>query len=117
MSDEPKQMEAAGWGVLDELPGNPLMWVLIISELLVFGAFFAGFSADRVLHPMQFASSQARLDRLAGGINTMLLLTSGLFAALGSRARMLDNIRSCRRWLAAQPSKNQQRVLPAWYSA
>jgi len=89
------------WGALDDLPGNPLMWVLIISELLVFGAFFAGFSAARVLHPLEFAASQARLDRLAGGINTMLLLSSGLCAALGSRARMLEDIRACRRWLMA----------------
>ena len=33
----------ADWGVLSDLPGNPLMWVLIISELLVFGALLLGF--------------------------------------------------------------------------
>jgi len=64
MSPEP---QTDSWGALDALPGNPLMWVLIISEMLVFGAFFAGFSADRALHPAIFAAAQAQLDRLAGG--------------------------------------------------
>lgn len=91
---------AAGWGVLDSLPGNPLMWILIISELLVFGAFFAGFSADRALHPAAFAASQAKLDRMAGGINTMILLSSGLAAALGVNAMHQGKILACRLWLA-----------------
>ena len=27
-----------GWGPLDGLPGNPMMWILILGELAVFGA-------------------------------------------------------------------------------
>ena len=88
-----------GWGVLDSLPGNPLMWVLILSELMVFGAFFVGFSAARAWHPTAFAASQAHLDRLAGGINTMILLSSGLAAAMALRARGEGRIAACRAWL------------------
>ncbi len=91
--------ENEGWGVLSDLPGNPLMWVLILSELVVFGAFFAAFSVSRVLHPAMFLADQLRLDRFAGGVNTMLLLTSGLAAALAVNARAGGDIRRCRRWL------------------
>ncbi|BAE51745.1 cytochrome c oxidase subunit 3 [Paramagnetospirillum magneticum] len=91
--------ESENWGALSDLPGNPLMWVLILSELLVFGAFFAAFSVSRVLHPAMFLADQLRLDRLAGGVNTMLLLTSGLAAALAVNARAAGDIRRCRLWL------------------
>ena len=101
MDDLTNTAETTGWGVLDALPGNPLMWVLILSELLVFGAFFAGFSADRALHPQAFAASQGRLDRVAGGINTMILLTSGLAAAMGLRHSAEGRILACRLWLLA----------------
>lgn len=79
-------LEKSGWGALDDLPGNPMMWVLIISELLVFGAFFIGFSVNRILEPEQFAQSQNLLDRTMGGINTIILVTSGYLAAVGTRA-------------------------------
>ena len=44
----------ADWGALSALPGNPMMWVLILSELVVFGAFFAVFAVARALHPEVF---------------------------------------------------------------
>ena len=91
---------AADWGALSELPGNPMMWVLILSELVVFGAFFAAFAVARALHPAEFNASQAHLDRLAGGINTMVLLTSGLAAALAVKARSQGRVTLCRLWLA-----------------
>lgn len=98
MTDQPIP---SSWGVLDSLPGNPLMWVLIISELLVFGGFFTAFSAAGALHPEAFAASQSRLDRVAGGINTMVLLSSGLAAAIALNVRANGNIWACRVWLGA----------------
>ena len=38
-----------GWGPLSALPGNPLMWVLILSEMLVFTAFFALYAGQRAV--------------------------------------------------------------------
>ena len=93
--------ESDGWGALDALPGNPLMWVLIISELLIFGAFFVSMSAVRLWHPVQFAMEQAQVDRVAGGINTLILLTSSLLAALALRAVAAKRVGSCRGYLAA----------------
>ncbi|HVI49616.1 MAG TPA: cytochrome c oxidase subunit 3 family protein [Candidatus Sulfotelmatobacter sp.] len=95
------ETETAGWGALDDLPGNPLMWVLIISEILVFGAFFCAFSAARAWHAQAFAADQLELNRLAGGINTMILLTSGFLAANGARMAGLGRKTACRIWLAA----------------
>jgi len=92
----PPEMKPAGdslegdWGALSALPGNPMMWLLIWSELFVFGAAFAGFSVARILNMELFAQSQATLDRLAGAINTMVLITSGFMAALAVNAQSRD---------------------------
>ena len=64
------------------LPGNPMMWILIGSEIAVFGAALLGFAGARILDTASFSAGQATLDRTAGAINTGVLLTSGLFAAL-----------------------------------
>lgn len=88
------------WGGLSQLPGNPIMWILIISELLVFGAFFIGFAAARLLYPDMFHAGQAMLDLRMGGLNTLVLITSGWCAAMAVRARVAqDDITGCRRWL------------------
>ena len=85
-----------GWGALDALPGNPMMWVLIISELLVFGGFLLSFSFARVLSREEFLHSQAQLDSFAGGINTAILVTSGLFCALAALMIEARRVRATR---------------------
>ncbi len=91
----------SGWGPLSDLPGNPLMWVLILGELVVFAAFFGVYGIARAGEREVFDASQQLLDPLAGGINTMVLLTSGLFAALAIEARNRGDVRQCRRRLLA----------------
>lgn len=91
----------ADWGALSALPGNPLMWILILSELAVFGAFLAGFAGARVIQPDLFAESQAQLNRLYGGLNTLVLVTSGWFAALAVRNRAEGAVGRARLWLLA----------------
>lgn len=68
------------------LPGHPMMWILIGSELLVFGGALIAFSGARLADPAGFIAAQDHLDRLTGLINVMVLLTSGLFAALAVTA-------------------------------
>ena len=67
-------------------PADLMMWVLIVSELLVFGAGMAAFLAVRISDPAGFAAAQDMLDRTAGAVNTVVLLSSGLLAALAVRA-------------------------------
>lgn len=67
--------------LLDEVPGELMMWVLIISELLVFGAGLAVFLAIRLTDPVMFAESQDHLHRTGAALNTIVLVTSGFLAA------------------------------------
>lgn len=96
ISAEPR----ADWGALSQLPGNPIMWVLIISELLVFGAFFLAFGVARLVDPEVFLAGQAVLDVRLGGLNTLILVTSGWMAAKAVQARVGGRQGPSRRWLA-----------------
>lgn len=80
MTDAAEEI-AEGWGPLDGLPGNPMMWILILGEMLVFAILLAGFSIARALHPAEFAASQAHLHPLLAGLATITLVTSGWLAA------------------------------------
>jgi nitric oxide reductase NorE protein len=91
----------SGWGPLSTLPGNPLIWVLIASELAVFGLALLGYAGARAKAPLDFATAQGLLDRLAGTINTAILLTSGLFAALANEAAKLERRNLARSLLGA----------------
>ncbi|WP_299351222.1 cytochrome c oxidase subunit 3 [uncultured Shimia sp.] len=67
--------------LLDEVPGELMMWVLIVSELLVFGAGLAVFLSVRLTDPTMFAESQDYLHRTGAALNTIVLVTSGFLAA------------------------------------
>lgn len=97
---EPAQAPAGGWGALSALPGNPMIWILILSELAAFGAFFVAFSGARLAQPELFRTAQAELDRFLGAVNTLVLVTSGLCAALAVRERLGGAVGRCRLWLA-----------------
>ena len=84
--------------VLDELPGELMIWVLIVSELLVFGAGLLAFLGIRVADPAGFAEAQDHLNRVAGAVNTIVLVTSGYMAAMAARAATTNPTRT-RLWL------------------
>ena len=75
------------------------MWVLILSEMLVFSAFFVLFAWQRAFEPELFNQSQQLLDPISGGLNTLVLLTSGLFAAFAVQASAARQVSRCRLWL------------------
>jgi nitric oxide reductase NorE protein len=98
-----------GWrqdnlGAFGELPGDLMMWVLIASELLVFGAALLAFLAVRTTDPAGFSADQALLDRTAGALNTIVLVTSGLCAGLAVAYRDRGARTVARRWLFAAAS-------------
>lgn len=86
--------------LLDRLPGDLMMWVLIVSELLVFGAGLAAFLAVRITDPAGFADAQDHLHRTGAGINTVVLVTSGYLAACAVQAVENGRIRVGRFHLA-----------------
>lgn len=92
---------AAERSPLDQLPGDLMMWVLIVSELLVFGAGLAAFLAVRITDPAGFAEAQDHLHRTGAGINTVVLVTSGYFAARAVRMAETGTRAATRFWLAA----------------
>lgn len=89
------------WGVLGELPGDFMMWVLIASELLVFGAALLAFVAVRATDAAGFAAAQEQLNQTAGAANTIVLVTSGFFAALAVSASEQSRRSRARTMLAA----------------
>ncbi|MFI0395928.1 cytochrome c oxidase subunit 3 [Paracoccus jiaweipingae] len=86
-------------GLLTELPGELVLWVLIISELAVFGAGLLVFLVLRLLDPALFAQSQDHLHRAAAGLNTVVLVSSGFCAARA--LHVVGQAMRCRAWLAA----------------
>ena len=69
MSAQDCEAQDGGWGLLGELPGDPMIWVLIFSELAVFGLLLGAFVIARAINPSVFASGQAALDPgLAAGL-------------------------------------------------
>ncbi|MCP5075872.1 MAG: cytochrome c oxidase subunit 3 family protein [Rhodobacteraceae bacterium] len=79
-------MSAPRTSTLDDLPGELMIWVLIVSELLVFGAGLLAFLGVRAADPAGFAADQDSLNRVAGAINTIVLVSSGYFAARAAQA-------------------------------
>lgn len=67
------------------VPGEEGIWVLIGGELLAFSAFFLIFTYYRGEAPDVFTAGRDTLNRGIGLINTVVLLTSSLFVALGVR--------------------------------
>ena len=84
----------------NHLPGELMMWILILSELAVFGAGLVAFLAIRLTDPSGFAEAQSHLHRTGAGINTIVLITSGWLAALAARAAEQGQIRRLRGLLA-----------------
>lgn len=60
-------------------PGDFAIWIVIYIELITFGLFFIGYAFSRRLNVDMFNSSQLLLDKNAGFIDTILLLTSSYF--------------------------------------
>ena len=65
------------------LPGEEGIWDFILGDMLVFSLFFCVFMFYRVHDPILFTESQAQLNQHYGALNTVLLLTSSWFVALG----------------------------------
>ncbi len=84
---------------LDDLPGELIMWILIGSEILVFAAGVTAMAAMRLTDPAGFANAQGMLDGRMAALNTVVLVTSGLFAARAERAASAGDRRGARRGL------------------
>ncbi len=62
------------------------MWFFVIGDLIIFGGYFLAYVWYRGQQPEVFLAGQARVDLGIGVVNTIVLLTSSLFVALGTAA-------------------------------
>jgi len=62
------------------------MWLFLLTEIMLFAALFITYAVYQHTHPHAFAEGSAHLDKLIGGTNTIVLLTSSLTVALAIAA-------------------------------
>ncbi len=90
MSTEKRPVEdraAEGTAIEDRAAGARIgMWLFLLSEILLFGGLFLLYSVYRFRNPADFHAMSLELSRFAGTLNTAVLLTSSLSAALAINA-------------------------------
>ncbi len=62
------------------------MWLFLFTEILLFGGLFLLYAVFRSKHAGEFHKAAGDLDRIAGAVNTVVLLTSSLAMALSIAA-------------------------------
>ncbi len=84
------------------VPGDSSMWFFVVGDLLIFGVYFVGYMFFRGQNHELFLAGQAQLNLDIGAVNTVVLLTSSLFVALGvAAARAGNRVDALRRfWIA-----------------
>ncbi|MBU5635536.1 cytochrome c oxidase subunit 3 family protein [Geomonas sp. Red69] len=62
------------------------MWLFLFTEMLLFGGVFLLYSVYLTRYPKEFGLGGRQLDLVYGATNTVVLLTSSLFAAMSVTA-------------------------------
>ncbi len=72
------------------------MWIFLATEILFFGGLFCAYAVYRANHPEVFIFAHRFLDKILGGVNTLILICSSFTMAwavreaqLGRRRRVL----------------------------
>ncbi len=66
--------------------GRMGIWLFLVTEVLLFGGLFCAFAVFRNWYFDSFVEAHHHLDKVMGGINTMVLIGSSLTMALAVRA-------------------------------
>jgi nitric oxide reductase NorE protein len=83
------------------LPGDAAWWMFLTAEFLTLGIFFVAYAFSRAGDVQGFQASQAELHPQLAFLNTLVLITSGFFAARGVLAMQAGKPRTCSKWYAA----------------
>lgn len=81
-------------------PGDLAIWVFILAELAAFGLLFVLYGVTRARHRELFDTMQLTVDRNAGALNTILLVTGSWCVARAVAAIKHDASTTSARWLA-----------------
>jgi len=76
------------------------MWTFLITEVMLFGGIFTGYTVYRLNYPYAFAQGSEHLKMWLGTANTAVLLGSSLTMALAVRAAAAGRDRLTARFLA-----------------
>ena len=82
------------------LPGDLAIWIFILAEMLVFAVFFSAYAFARAKNVEMFNLYQQTLDRNAGALNTLLLITGSWFVVLAVQAAHRDDNKAITRNVA-----------------
>lgn len=78
--------------------GRLAIWWLIVSEIVIFGGLLAVYITQRIGHP-EWGEYASHTNTLAGATNTLILLTSSLFAVLAHKAAEDGNGKKAAKYL------------------
>lgn len=92
-STEPAEIEG--------LPAEIGIWIFVLGDMTIFGAFFVTFLVEARQHQPAFVLAAGELARPLGLLNTVVLLTSSLIVALALAAHRGSNVVKTRRLLLA----------------
>ena len=81
-------------------PGQGSMWFFVIGELWIFACYFACYVYERAHDAAAFMDGQRLLSPGFGVLNTVILLTSSLFVAIGAKATRAGEFETASRFLA-----------------
>ena len=73
-------------GTDERSDGDLILWILVWSELVAFGALLTAFLIMTVLHPESYSMAKLHLNGRLASFNTIVLIASGWLAAEADRA-------------------------------
>lgn len=91
-------MNSTGKAATTHVPGESELWIFILGDMFVFALFFSVWSVNHALQPELFSAGHAQINQAFGLTNTLALLTSSLFVALGLNNAKSGQFQSARRW-------------------
>jgi nitric oxide reductase NorE protein len=82
------------------IPGEAGLWIFILGDMSLFGAFFIVLMWERHGQPALFAQSAGELSPTIGAINTLVLLVSSYLVVAATWAHRRGDQPLAARWLA-----------------
>lgn len=73
------------------------MWLFMCTEVLMFSGLFLTYFIIRMLYPEMLLASGEQLNKVAGGANTIVLITSSMTMALGVRCAQVNDQKGLQR--------------------
>ena len=75
------------------------MWLFLCTEILMFSGLFLAYFLLRTLYPDMVLAAGEELDKVLGGINTVVLITSSFTMAMAVRCAQTNQTKALSRYL------------------